>query len=281
MKALTVAQVRRQIGVMELASRTFYEVAAARTRTPPRGSSWATWRLSRRTTRRSPTSSTRSRSPRAPARSRTRASGGCSSCRSCSPASPASWTAPSRRWRRSSRRPSRPTAARTPSSSASPPRVGRRDQHGLRRGALRRRGDQRPRPSDDPRRRLRPHDGRRAASGHTLPFMISDFHAGVHDRRRRRPRRACHHFLDTPPLHGHAVPLGRVPGHRRRAARVLRGHADRIVLEMAGGPLENPDLAPVPPRGAPGGSAASPRSGSRCRRASRRTCSPPRSSGAA
>ena len=82
--------------------------------------------------------------------------------------------------------------------------------------------------------------------GHTLPFMHRRLPRRLHHRRLRRRRGAHHHFVDTAPLHGHAVPLRGVPGHRRGPPRLLRGHADRLLLRMSPGSLENADLAPVP-----------------------------------
>src|SRR5262249_36749995 len=62
-----------------------------------------------------------------------------------------------------------------------------------------------------------------------------------------RHRRAHHHLVDPPPLHGHAVPAGRLPGRGRRRARVRRRHIDRQFLTMISlAHLSDPHLGPLP-----------------------------------
>ena len=68
--------------------------------------------------------------------------------------------------------------------------------------------------------------------GHTLPYLIPDFWTATvaGDRRGRIGTRR--HFLYPVSLHGHAVPLGGVPGGAGRNAGVPRGHPDRQFIDF-------------------------------------------------
>ena len=70
--------------------------------------------------------------------------------------------------------------------------------------------------------------------GHTLPYLIPDFWTATIlavDRGRIGTRR---HFLYPLSLHGHAVPVGGVPGGARRHAGVPRRHPDRQFVDLDG-----------------------------------------------
>ena len=60
----------------------------------------------------------------------------------------------------------------------------------------------------------------------------SGFLGGDRAGDRRGGRRTRCHFLDPLPLHGHAVPVGGVPGHGRRRARLHRRDFDRQLLNF-------------------------------------------------
>ena len=99
------------------------------------------------------------------------------------------------------------------------------DQHGFRRGALRRRQPHRARASVDPRTGLRRHD----RAGRHRP------HAAVPDSRfplrhgpgdRRSAGRTGSDHLDPPPVHGHANPLSRIASRLGRGAGVCDGNYD-------------------------------------------------------
>ena len=68
--------------------------------------------------------------------------------------------------------------------------------------------------------------------GHTLPYLIPEFLDRHHRRHRRGRGRTRGHFLDPLSLYGHAVPVGRVPGHGRRRAGVPRRHIDRQLVTV-------------------------------------------------
>ena len=69
--------------------------------------------------------------------------------------------------------------------------------------------------------------------GHTLPYLIPDFWLATVARDRRGRGRARGDLLDPLPLHGHAVPVGGVPGHGRRRAGVSRRDFDRQLLNAS------------------------------------------------
>ena len=59
--------------------------------------------------------------------------------------------------------------------------------------------------------------------GHTLPFLIPDFHARDHAGGGGGAGRAVGDRLGAGPLHGHAVPAGGVPGRARRVLVFVTG----------------------------------------------------------
>ena len=63
--------------------------------------------------------------------------------------------------------------------------------------------------------------------GHTLPYLIPDFWTATVVADHRGGGRTRRDLLDPLPLHGHAVPVGGVPGHGRRRAGLPRRHPDR------------------------------------------------------
>ena len=97
----------------------------------------------------------------------------------------------------------------------------RRHFHGLCRGGLRRRLAHRTRHAVAARHGLRgdDHDRRRGAHPALSHSRFLDRHLAGGDRGRGRARGDLVYPL---PLHGHAVPLGRVPGRGRRHAGVSR-----------------------------------------------------------
>ena len=69
--------------------------------------------------------------------------------------------------------------------------------------------------------------------GHTLPYLIPDFWTATVRGGHRGRIGTRRHFLYPVSLHGHAVPVGGVPGRAGRNAGVPRGHPDRQFLDRA------------------------------------------------
>ena len=85
--------------------------------------------------------------------------------------------------------------------------------------------------------------------GHTLPYLIPGFLDRHHCGGRRGRVGTRRDFLYPLSLHGHAVPVGGVPGGARRNAGVPRRHTDRQLVEFSMtfvlAHLSDPHLAPL------------------------------------
>ena len=82
--------------------------------------------------------------------------------------------------------------------------------------------------------------------GHTLPYLIPDFWTRDGSGLCRGGGRACGDLLDSPPLHGHALPVGGVSGHGRRRTGLRGRDIDRQLLMFTLAHVSDVHLAPLP-----------------------------------
>ena len=104
-------------------------------------------------------------------------------------------------------------------------------QHGFCRGVFRRRQPHRPRPSVGARLCVRVDDHAGRPRPHAAVFD-SEFENRHRRRRGRGAGGTGHHLVDSPPVHGHAVGVGVVPGRAGRRAGFSGGNFDREFVNV-------------------------------------------------